>query len=50
IEEVYEPYLIQKGLLNRTPRGRIATRNAYMMFHKTIPANKEIEGDQLNLF
>jgi Holliday junction DNA helicase RuvB len=50
IEEVYEPYLIQKGLLNRTPRGRIATRNAYMMLHKTIPANKEIEGDQLNLF
>ena len=50
IEEVYEPYLIQKGLLNRTPRGRIATRNAYMMLHKTIPANKGIEGDQLNLF
>nr|WP_255370481.1 Holliday junction branch migration DNA helicase RuvB [Fibrobacter sp. UWR3] len=50
IEEVYEPYLIQKGLLNRTPRGRVATRNAYMMLHKTIPANKEIEGDQLNLF
>ena len=44
IEEVYEPYLIQKGLLNRTPRGRIATRNAYMMLHKTIPANKGIEG------
>ena len=50
IEEVYEPYLIQKGLLNRTPRGRIATRNAYMMLHKTIPANKGIEGDLLNLF
>ena len=50
IEEVYEPYLIQKGLLNRTPRGRVATRNAYMMLHKTIPANKGIEGDQLNLF
>ena len=50
LEEVYEPYLIQKGLLNRTPRGRVATRNAYMMLHKTIPANKGIEGDQLNLF
>ena len=50
IEEVYEPDLSQKRLLNRTPRGRVATRNAYMMLHKTIPANKGIEGDQLNLF
>ena len=29
IEEVYEPYLIQLGLLERTPRGRIATEKAY---------------------
>lgn len=29
IEEVNEPYMIQKGLLERTPRGRIATRRAY---------------------
>ena len=29
IEEVYEPYLIQLGLLERTPRGRIATLKAY---------------------
>ena len=29
IEDVYEPYLIQNGLLQRTPRGRIATRLAY---------------------
>lgn len=29
IEEVYEPYLIQLGLLERTPRGRIATDKAY---------------------
>jgi Holliday junction DNA helicase RuvB len=29
IEEVYEPYLIQLGLLERTPRGRIATNKAY---------------------
>ena len=29
IEEVYEPYLIQKGFLNRTPRGRMATETAY---------------------
>ena len=35
IEEVYEPYLIQLGFLQRTPRGRIATRRAYQ--HLGIP-------------
>lgn len=29
IEDVYEPYLIQNGLLNRTPRGRVATESAW---------------------
>lgn len=29
IEDVYEPYLIQNGFLQRTPRGRVATRRAY---------------------
>lgn len=29
IEDVYEPYLIQVGLLNRTPKGRVATERAY---------------------
>ena len=29
LEDVYEPYLIQNGYLNRTPRGRMATRKAY---------------------
>ncbi len=29
IEEVYEPYLLQKGFINRTPRGRVATKKAY---------------------
>lgn len=29
IEDIYEPYLIQRGLLERTPRGRKATRNTY---------------------
>jgi Holliday junction DNA helicase RuvB len=32
IEEIYEPYLIQIGFLNRTPRGRVATRLAYEHF------------------
>ena len=29
IEDVYEPYLMQIGFLNRTPRGRTATKDAY---------------------
>ncbi|MDR3703167.1 MAG: Holliday junction branch migration DNA helicase RuvB [Candidatus Sulfopaludibacter sp.] len=33
IEEVYEPYLIQLGFLNRTPRGRVATELAYEYFN-----------------
>jgi holliday junction DNA helicase RuvB len=32
IEEIYEPFLIQIGFLNRTPRGRIATPLAYQHF------------------
>jgi len=32
IEDVYEPYLLQKGYLQRTPRGRIATKLAYEHF------------------
>lgn len=32
IEEVLEPYLIQKGFIQRTSRGRIATKNAYQYF------------------
>jgi Holliday junction DNA helicase RuvB len=30
IEDVLEPYLIQQGYIMRTPRGRVATRNAYL--------------------
>ena len=29
LEEVYEPYLLMNGLINRTPRGRMATESAY---------------------
>jgi holliday junction DNA helicase RuvB len=29
IEDVYEPFLLQEGLLQRTPRGRVATAAAY---------------------
>jgi Holliday junction DNA helicase RuvB len=37
IEDVYEPFLIQNGFLNRTPRGRVATPAAYQHFHRTAP-------------
>ncbi|MFZ0391293.1 MAG: Holliday junction branch migration DNA helicase RuvB [Calditrichia bacterium] len=36
IEEVYEPFLIQEGFLQRTPRGRVATRLAYDHFNYTF--------------
>ena len=32
LEEIYEPFLIQIGFLDRTPRGRVATRMAYDHF------------------
>ena len=37
IEDVLEPYLIQQGYLQRTPRGRIATLSAYRHFGVTAP-------------
>jgi Holliday junction DNA helicase RuvB len=44
IEDIYEPYLIQIGFLDRTPRGRIATRKAFEHFRIKLP------GNQKNLF
>lgn len=40
LEEVYEPYLMQQGFLERTPRGRVATANAYRRFGIVPPANQ----------
>src|SRR6266403_1918664 len=37
IEEMYEPYLMQIGLSDRTPRGRVATPRAYEYFHREAP-------------
>lgn len=37
IEDVYEPYLIQNGLIERTPRGRAITRLAYEHLHRPMP-------------
>jgi Holliday junction DNA helicase RuvB len=44
LEEVYEPFLIQIGFLDRTPRGRVATRLAYEHFGIAAP------GKQTGLF
>jgi len=37
IEDIYEPFLIQAGFLDRTPRGRVATKRAYEYFGLTAP-------------
>jgi Holliday junction DNA helicase RuvB len=37
IEDVYEPFLLQEGLIERTPRGRLATRGAYEHLRITVP-------------
>jgi Holliday junction DNA helicase RuvB len=49
IEEIYEPYLIQIGFLNRTPRGRTAARRAYEHFGLNYSLNTH-PPDQPNLF
>jgi Holliday junction DNA helicase RuvB len=48
IEEVYEPYLIQLGFLDRTPRGRIATARAFEYFQ--IPRRMRFGDAQSQLF
>jgi Holliday junction DNA helicase RuvB len=47
IMDVYEPYLLQLGFLERTPRGRVATRHAYE--HLGLPCDKQ-KPPQLGLF
>jgi Holliday junction DNA helicase RuvB len=37
IEEMYEPYLMQIGMIDRTPRGRVATQRAYEYFGRELP-------------
>jgi Holliday junction DNA helicase RuvB len=38
VEDVYEPYLLQRGLIERTPRGRAATRRAFEHLGLAPPA------------
>lgn len=42
IEDIYEPYLIQIGFLDRTPRGRVATARAYDYFGLTAPGKDRL--------
>jgi len=39
IEDVYEPYLLQEGFVQRTQRGRVATERAYRQLGLTVPKN-----------
>jgi Holliday junction DNA helicase RuvB len=48
IEDVYEPFLIQQGFIKRTPRGRVATKVAYL--HFKIKVKDETDDGQTNLF
>ena len=41
IEDVYEPFLLQKGFIQRTPRGRIATEQTYLHFNRPYKNNTE---------
>jgi holliday junction DNA helicase RuvB len=41
IEDIYEPYLIQIGFLDRTPRGRMATRKAFEHFRIELPSSQK---------
>jgi Holliday junction DNA helicase RuvB len=42
IEDIYEPFLIQVGFLDRTPRGRVATARAYEYFGLTAPGKDRL--------
>ncbi|OGT35442.1 MAG: Holliday junction DNA helicase RuvB [Gammaproteobacteria bacterium RIFCSPHIGHO2_12_FULL_37_14] len=49
IEDVIEPFLIQQGFILRTPRGRIATKHAYVHFGLKTP-EKWLASQTINLF
>jgi Holliday junction DNA helicase RuvB len=49
IEDLYEPYLIQEGFINRTPRGRVATEAAFKHVGRVF-IEKETNGGQSRLF
>ncbi len=50
LADVYEPYLMQSGFLKRTPRGRVATRNAYDHLGFVPPQDTDEGGGQASIF
>jgi Holliday junction DNA helicase RuvB len=50
IEDIYEPYLLQHGFLDRTPRGRTATPRAYEHLGLPVPARGPADVPQKKLF
>jgi len=50
IEDVLEPYLIQQGYIMRTPRGRMATRHAWLHFGLTLPQHLQQAAQTDDLF
>ena len=48
IEDIIEPYLIQQGFIQRTPRGRVLTANAWR--HLGLDAPKDLAQQQISLF
>ena len=50
LEDVYEPYLLQKGFIVRTPRGRVATEKAYKQLGRSFRKDKNIISEQKSFF
>ncbi len=50
LEDVYEPYLLQLGFLNRTPRGRCATKRAYEHLGIKFPESEPLSEQNATLF
>ncbi|THB79634.1 MAG: Holliday junction branch migration DNA helicase RuvB [Desulfobulbaceae bacterium] len=48
LEDVYEPYLIQSGFLTRTPRGRVATANAFKHFGREMKTHTKVQPSLFN--
>ncbi len=48
IEDVLEPYMLQQGFIMRTPRGRVATENTYLLFGLKPPSSLGLTQDLFN--
>ena len=49
IEEIVEPYLIQQGLVQRTPRGRLLTPHAFRHLGLAVPSSAIVDAPMLDL-